>query len=126
MNGGFVRVIACWDIHSGQFEMEDETKVTFYPVKDIVKIVKVHDPIHFDMMEAEVITYLSNSQPPFYQIETKRKSHCILDPNCKDQITRILAGKNTAMDDLVNELRYNPSIGLEVRSAQRSFESNIK
>lgn len=50
----------------------------------------------------------------------------VVDPNENDHMERVLKGTDDSIYDLVEELRYNPTIGLQVKKAKERFEKNAK
>lgn len=72
---------------------------------------------------------------PFYMFPYKPKKKanahqdetelwwCIVHPDERDRMERILGGTDNPLHDLVHELRYNPNISFEREEAKRDFES---
>ena len=46
----------------------------------------------------------------------------VVHPKENDRMQRIIDGTHDPIYDLVHELRYNPTIGIEVRQAKKRFE----
>lgn len=51
---------------------------------------------------------------------------CIVHPDERERMERILSGTDNPLHDLVHELRYNPNISFEREEAKRDFDSSAK